>query len=56
MKKQQIAQDSRNDENMLNQPVPEKNREFNEKKSGINNPDNNDPTREDKPPLFISKL
>jgi hypothetical protein len=41
---------------MSNEPVPEKNKKFQEKKSGAIDPNRNDPTRNDKPPLIISKL
>lgn len=56
MNKNQIDEISQNADSMTNQPAPEKNKEPKEEKPGGIDPDTNDPTRNDKPPLIISKL
>ena len=56
MKKNQIDQSSQFSDSMTNQPTPEKNKEPQEEKPGEIDPDSNDPTRNDKPPLIINKL
>jgi hypothetical protein len=56
MKKNQIDESSQNSDSMTNQPTPKKNKEFQEKKPEVIDPDRNDPTRNDKPPLIINKL
>jgi hypothetical protein len=56
MKKNQIDESSQNSDSMTNQPKPEKNKEPQKEKPGVIDPDSNDPTRNDKPPLIISKL
>lgn len=55
MKKNKIDQSSQNSDNKSNQPTQEKNKDLQKKKPGID-PVKNDPTRNDKPPLIISKL
>lgn len=56
MKEEQLDQNRLNSESMSNEPTPEKNKEIPEKKPGAFDPNKNDPTRNDKPPLIISKL
>lgn len=56
MKKNQIDQSSQISDSKSNQPTPEKNKELQKKKPGGIDPDKNDPTRNDKPPVIISKL
>jgi len=56
MKKNQIDESSQNSDSMTNQPTPEKNKEPLKEKPEVIEPDSNDPTRNDKPPLIISKL
>jgi len=56
MNENQIDEISQNADSMTNQPVPEKKKEPQKNKPGGIDPDKNDPTRTDKPPLIISKL
>lgn len=56
MKKNTIKQESQNRKDKSGHSAPEKNKEFQENKPAENDNINNDPTREDKPPLIISKL
>lgn len=56
MKENEIDQNSESVKSNPNQSSAEKKKEFHEKKSGVLDPNKNDPTRNDKPPLIISKL
>jgi hypothetical protein len=56
MKKNQIDEGSQSADSTSNQPEPEKNKDFQEKKPDEHDPYKNDPTRKDKPPFIISKL
>ena len=56
MKKNQIDESSQKSDSMTNEPTPGKNKEPQKEKPDVIDPDTNDPTRKDKPPLVISKL
>lgn len=56
MKNNHNDNSSQDAKSMSNEPTPEKIKELQEKKPGAIDPNKNDPTRNDKPPLIISKL
>ena len=56
MKNNQINESSQIFDSTTNEPTPEKIKEPRKEKPDVIEPDTNDPTRIDKPPLIISKL